>query len=144
MAQVRRIWKRSSFLFALRDKSRPVRIGVCSAHINAEKSDELERPVQYSKSKAFTWKAENTRSGGHLEDYPSYQPYIISGCLAVFLLYFCVFREENDIDEELGKTLYDRIEGLEERQLQVALKYNSEHGQDTSAILKRLKELQKK
>jgi hypothetical protein len=60
------------------------------------------------------------------------------------LLYFCVFREENDIDEELGKTLYDRIEGLEERQLQVALKYNSEHRQDTSAIVKRLEELQKK
>jgi hypothetical protein len=60
------------------------------------------------------------------------------------LLYFCVFREENDIDEELGKTLYDRIEGLEERQLHVALKYNSEHGKDTSAIVERLKELQKK
>jgi hypothetical protein len=60
------------------------------------------------------------------------------------LLYFCVFREENDIDEELGKTLYDRIDGLEERQLQMALKYNSEHGQDTSAIVTRLKELQKK
>jgi hypothetical protein len=120
------------------------RLGVCSAHVSAEKSDELDKPVQYSKSKASTWKAEETRSGGHLEDYPSYQPYIISGSLTVFLLYFCVFREENDIDEELGKSLYDRIGGLEERQLQTALKYNSEHGQDTSAIVKRLKELQKK
>jgi glucan phosphoethanolaminetransferase (alkaline phosphatase superfamily) len=40
--------------------------------------------------------------------------------------------------------LYDRIEGLEERQLQTAFKYMSDHGQDTSAIVKRLKELQKK
>jgi hypothetical protein len=60
------------------------------------------------------------------------------------LLYFCVFREENDIDEELGKTLYDRIEGLEDKQLQIALKYNLDHGQDTSSIEKRLKNLQKK
>lgn len=120
------------------------RFGVCSAHVSTEKSDELDKPVQYSKSKAYTWKAEKTRSGGHLDDYPSYQPYVISGSLTVFLLYFCVFREENDIDEELGKSLYDRIEGLEERQLQVALQYSSEHGQDTSAIVKRLQELQKK
>ncbi|PNF16895.1 hypothetical protein B7P43_G04724 [Cryptotermes secundus] len=120
------------------------RLGVRSAHISTEKSDELDKPVEYSKSKAYTWKAQKTRSGGHLDNYPSYQPYIVSGCLTVFLLYFCVFREENDIDEELGKTLYDRIEGLEERQLQIALKHNLENRQDTSAIVERLKELQKK
>jgi hypothetical protein len=120
-----------------------LRLRVCSAHIHAgQPEDELERPVQYSKSEAYTWKAERTRSGGHLEDYPSYQPYVISGSLAVFLLYFCVFREENDIDEELGKSLYDRIGGLEERQLEIALRHNLEHGLDTSAIETRLKELQ--
>lgn len=128
----------SNFLFSSRS-------GVCSVHVNAGKSeDEIERPVQYSKSKAYKWKAEETRSGGHLEDSPWYQPYIVSGSLTVFLLYFCVFREENDIDEELGKSLYDRIEGLEERQLQTALKYNVDHGKDTSSLETRLLELQKK
>jgi hypothetical protein len=123
----------------------PSSLGVCSVHVDAGKSEDgLERPVQYSKSKAYKWKAEETRSGGHLKDHPWYQPYVVSGSLTVFLLYFCVFREENDIDEELGKSLYDRIEGLEEKQLQTALKYNLDHGQDTASIETRLKELQKK
>jgi uncharacterized protein (DUF433 family) len=53
-------------------------------------------------------------------------------------------REENDIDGELKKSLYDRIPGLEEKQLQVALEYASEHGHNTSAIAARLEELDKK
>jgi hypothetical protein len=64
--------------------------------------------------------------------------------VAVFLLYFCVFREENDIDEELGKSLYERIPGLEKSQLQEAFTYNSAKGHDTSAITARLQELQEK
>jgi hypothetical protein len=121
------------------------RLGIYPACTHTEKSeDELAIPVQYSKSKAATWKAEDTRSGGGHKDYPWFQPYVISGSLSVFLLYFCILREENDIDEELGKSLYDRIAGLEERQLQIALKYNSEHGLDTSAIVARLQDLQEK
>jgi hypothetical protein len=121
------------------------RLGTCPTHSQAGKSqDELERPVQYSKSAAATWKAQDTRSGGYYEDYPWFQPYVVSGSLTVFLLYFCVFREENDIDEELGKSLYERIPGLEKIQLQEALRYNSVEGHDTSAITARLQELQEK
>jgi len=60
------------------------------------------------------------------------------------MLYFCVLREENDVDEELGKSLYERIPGLEKAQLHAAYTYNSMHGQDTSAITARLQELQEK
>jgi hypothetical protein len=60
------------------------------------------------------------------------------------MLYFCFFREENDIDEELGKSLYERIPGLEKVQLQEAYRYNSMHGHDTSVITARLQELQEK
>jgi hypothetical protein len=60
------------------------------------------------------------------------------------LLYFCVLREENDIDEELGKSLYDRIPGLEKTQLEAALRYNAMNGQDTSAVTASLQELQEK
>jgi hypothetical protein len=119
------------------------RLGVCLVHTHTGKSeDELEKPVQYSKSKAATWKAQYTRTGGH-QDYPWFQTYVVSASLSVFLLYFCVFREENDIDEELRKSLYDRIEGLEERQLRAVLQYNLEHGHDTSAIVARLEDLKK-
>jgi hypothetical protein len=60
------------------------------------------------------------------------------------MLYFCILREENDIDEELGKSLYERIPGLEKAQLQEAYRYNSTHGHDTTAITARLRELQDK
>jgi hypothetical protein len=121
------------------------RLGTCLTHTHADKpQDELDTPVQYSKSKAATWKAQDSRSGGYYDDYPSYQAYVVTGSLAVFLLYFCVLREENDIDEELGKSLYERIPGLEKAQLEVAYRQNSLHGHDTSAITARLQELQEK
>ena len=60
------------------------------------------------------------------------------------MLYFCVLREENDIDEELGKSLYERIPGLEKAQLQEVYRYNSMQGHDTSAITARLQELEGK
>ena len=40
-----------------------------------------------------------------------------------FLLWFGILREENDLDEELGKSLYSRIDGLEEQHLQQYIKY---------------------
>lgn len=70
-----------------------------------------------------------------------FQPYVISGSLAAFLLYFCILREENDIDKRLQGNLFDQVPGLEEAQLTVNYKYNRENGLDTSEIEKRLLEL---
>lgn len=70
-----------------------------------------------------------------------YQPYVISLSLTVFLIYFCILREESDIDLELEKNLYDRIPGLEERQLVVSHTYNKEHGLEVADIEKRMTEL---
>jgi hypothetical protein len=121
------------------------RLGVCLSHTHTGKEeDELSKPVQYSKSKAATWKAQYTRSGDQDDDYPWFQSYVVSGSVSIFLLYFCVFREENDIDEELGKSLYDRISGLEERQLEAVLEYGMEHGHDTSATVARIEDLKDK
>jgi hypothetical protein len=47
------------------------------------------------------------------------------------MLYFCVFREENDIDEELGKSLYDRVPGLKKSQLEAPFTSDSVQGHDT-------------
>lgn len=136
--------RRSNLIFVIKEKVRLNRlVPVHLVHMHTQKEDEIEKPIPFSKSKAAAWKARTTRSGESVVDYPWYQPYIISGSLSIFLLYFCVFREENDMDEELGRSLYERIEGLEERQLQLSLEYNKEHGKDTSAILARLDELQK-
>jgi len=37
--------------------------------------------------------------------FPWYQGYIVSASLAVFLIYFCILREENDIDLMLDTDL---------------------------------------
>lgn len=60
----------------------------------------------------------------------------------MFLVYFTILREENDIDMELNKSLYSRIEGLEEYQLQVTLKHHEAEGLETDSIRKRLKEVE--
>lgn len=77
-----------------------------------------------------------------IDNTPWYQPYVVTGSIAVFLIYFCILREENDIDQEFNKTLYDRIHGLEKEQLIQTYKYNMEHGKSVREIEQRLKELE--
>lgn len=97
-------------------------------------------PIKFFGSQAGAWRAKETRSGG-ADEALWYQPYVISASLAAFLIYFCVLREENDIDQKLGKSLFDHIEGLEEQQLVIMYKYNRENGLDNSQVVARLKEL---
>lgn len=47
-------------------------------------------------------------------------------------------REENDIDEQLSVSLYERVPGLEEKQLHVDLRNNKAKGLDTKEIEQRL------
>ncbi|XP_036230147.1 uncharacterized protein [Bactrocera oleae] len=103
-------------------------------------NESSNEPIKFFGSQAATWRARDTRSGGS-EDMLWFQPYVISGSLAAFLLYFCVLREENDIDKRLEGNLFDQVTGLEEVQLTVNYKYNKDNGLDTSEIEKRLLEL---
>nr|XP_053607270.1 uncharacterized protein LOC128673453 [Plodia interpunctella] len=73
---------------------------------------------------------------------PWYQPYSVVGSITIFLLYFCVFREESDLDLEFNKTLYERIKGLEKEQLIQSYRFNKENGKPTADIEKRLKEIE--
>ncbi|XP_030388481.1 uncharacterized protein LOC115634735 [Scaptodrosophila lebanonensis] len=97
-------------------------------------------PIKFFGSQAATWRARDTRSGGS-DEALWYQPYVISFSLGIFLLYFCVLREESDVDQRLEGDLYDHVSGLEEVQLTVNYKYNKEHGLDTKEQEKRLIEL---
>lgn len=76
------------------------------------------------------------------EQMPWYQPYSVVGSVAVFLIYFCILREENDVDLEFTKTLYDRIKGLEKEQLLQSYKFNKEQGNSVEDIEKRLQEIE--
>ena len=66
---------------------------------------------------------------------------MISLSCSAILIWFCVLREENDIDKKLGRSLYDQVDGLERVQIELCLKYNKEHGLETAALQKRLDEL---
>lgn len=60
------------------------------------------------------------------------------------MIYFCVLREENDIDHKLDRSLFDHVAGLEETQLQLSINYNKEHGLSTDALERRMAELEAK
>lgn len=104
--------------------------------------EDLDAPVKFSSTAARQWKAKSTRVG-YERSRLWYEPYVILGSISIFLIYFGILREENDVDEELKRSLYTRIQGLEEHQLRVSLDYNREHNLDTTAIVKRLEELEK-
>ena len=104
-------------------------------------SDGPEKPLAFSKSKAASLSGNPMFSRNNMNDTPWYQPFSISLSLGAILIWFCVLREENDVDKELGKSLYDRVEGLEKKQLQLALQQSQYSGNDTEAIRKRLAEM---
>lgn len=87
------------------------------------------------------WKARASYGKEEKLDHPKFQPYVVSVSLAVFLLYFCILREESGLDAKLNKTLYDHIEGLEEQQLEIALKHSYDMGHEPKHIQKRLQEI---
>lgn len=106
-------------------------------------AEEDNSPIAYFGSGAAFFKASEGQSGG-AEKRLWYQPFVISGSLAVFLLYFCVFREENDIDAKLDGNLFDHVAGLEETQLKLSINYNREHGLPVAALEARLIEVQQR
>lgn len=73
---------------------------------------------------------------------PWYQPYSVVGSVAIFLIYFCILREESDVDLEFDKTLYDRIKGMEKQQLLQSYRFNKEQGLSVADIEKRLQEIE--
>ena len=42
--------------------------------------------------------------------------------MASFMMYFFFIREENDLDEALGESLYNRIDGLERVNIQTSIR----------------------
>lgn len=75
-------------------------------------------------------------------DAPWYQPVSIAISAGLFLMYFLFLREENDLDIELNYTLFERVPGMEEHQIKVALEYNRMYGKDTTELERRLADIQ--
>lgn len=107
--------------------------------------DELmdkDKPVKFSTSDANKHRAYDTFC--RESNAPWYQVYCVTGSISVFLLYFCVFREENDLDELMGKTLWEKIPQLREQILVQKIKEGKERGADVSDLVEELRELHKK
>ena len=113
-----------------------------SRSFSSKPSEDDNTPLSFSKSKAASWSAKSSFGGNdNRDDTPWYQPFSISLSLGAILIWFCVLREENDIDKELGKSLYDRVDGLEKKQLELTLMHGSGKDVDRIAVQKRLDEI---
>ncbi|XP_050298422.1 uncharacterized protein LOC126737532 [Anthonomus grandis grandis] len=140
MLKLYQLLPRCSGCLKLSPKFRNLARGFCTKKSPVELED-INAPIKYSTSKACMYQAKTTRTG-IAEERLWYEPYVILASITTFLLYFCVFREENDIDKELSVSLYSRIDGLEEYQLRLSLKYNLDRGLDTTAIRDRLAQIE--
>lgn len=108
---------------------------------SSSENEDLNKPLPYFGSPAERYRGAESRQGYTEYGWPSYQPYVINGSIAIFLIYFCVLREENDIDEKLGGNLYDHVPDMELVQLKRGYIYNQENNLSNDGIEKRLKEL---
>ena len=106
--------------------------------------DQINEPVRYTTSKAQKSPSINTFDtvAPITRQAPKCQPLIVSLSVAIFLIYFTMIRDENDIDELLSTSLYERIDGLEEADLNRAIESERELGRSTVELEKRLAKLE--
>lgn len=103
--------------------------------------DKSNEPIKYSTSDAAKWKAVYTSSGEDYFDIPRIQPFAVVMSLTAFMVYFCILREENDLDDwlrELETTIPIQIE---EAQLRLEIQDGVKKGVDVSWKEARLKEI---
>lgn len=70
--------------------------------------DETSQPIKYSSSRAANMRIDEYRDP-YGDTVPWYQSYMVMLSLTVFLIYFCILREENDIDLMLYNDLGDTM-----------------------------------
>lgn len=76
--------------------------------------DDDDKPIPLSTSQAATWKAEwNRHPPNPPTSYVWFTPHAIMTSLAIFMIYFCILREENDIDEIMYRPLPETIKGID-------------------------------
>ena len=115
-------------------------------HSSSSSSDneflDRDKPIKFSTSDAYKHRAYDTFC--RESKAPWYQPYVVSGSITVFLLYFCVFREENDIDERMGKTIWEKVPPLRDQVLEHKIREGTQLGTDVSELEKESREIRRK
>lgn len=83
---------------------------------NSEYDAELNEPLKYSTSEANDWKAAHSRIGSKAEFGPWYEPHVVSASIILFMVYFFILREENDIDLLFDNTLFETMNTVKEKE----------------------------
>ncbi|XP_063697959.1 uncharacterized protein LOC134828899 [Culicoides brevitarsis] len=98
-----------------------------------------DKPLEYLQSKAASWKAQDSTQYKNVA--PEIEMYSIIFSVAVFMIYFCYLREENDVDETISRPLFDSVPGLEVSSLLVMHKYNFDNQKSNKEIEARMREI---
>lgn len=81
---------------------------------NSDYDKEFNEPLKYTTSEANEWKAAYSRIGTKAEFGPWYEPHAISVSIILFMVYFFILREENDIDLWFDNNLFDTMKAVQE------------------------------
>uniref|UniRef100_A0A336MNF0 CSON002748 protein n=1 Tax=Culicoides sonorensis TaxID=179676 RepID=A0A336MNF0_CULSO len=106
----------------------------------AKSPEENNKPVDFLQSPAASWKASYS-TVGIKDEAPWQESWSVLLSVTIFMIYFCILREENDIDQKIEQPLYDTVPGLEQQNLIAMHKYNLENGKDNRGIEKRMREI---
>lgn len=77
-------------------------------------NDATNQPIKYSSSKAAAMRTTEYRDP-YGDSVPWYQSYSVLASISVFLIYFCILREENDIDLMLDNELGDSLKQFDNK-----------------------------
>lgn len=78
--------------------------------------DDTEDPIKFSTTKAYNMSYNEYRVD--TEDDPWYQPFCVMFGFAAMLIYFCILREENDIDLILNSDLEETLNRVQREKLE--------------------------
>jgi len=106
---------------------------------SSDNADQPDEPIKYSSTEARHYRSFDTflteRSA------PWYQPYVVIASLSVFAVYFFILREENDWDEDIGLSIFEKVPGLHAADLHNRIQEAKRKGLDTSDLQRELDQL---
>jgi len=102
-----------------------------------------DKPLKFTETGAHVnYKAaHNWRDPDFEEHTPPSQRNVVIISVSTFLIYFCILREENDVDENLYKPLFELIPDKEASIIEAAILEHKRCGKSTDDLEKRLAEL---
>lgn len=83
----------------------------------------------------------NWRDPNFYDHTPKSQRLVVQLSVAAVLIYFCLLREENDIDEIIYQPLIKTRPQLEEPLIVASIAEHKRHGKPSADLEKRLKEI---